>query len=191
MQLLEDRIRKDGRVIGDDVLKVDSFLNHQIDTLLMDSIGAEFYRLFSDVKVDRVLTIEASGIAAAVMTAKYFSCPLVFAKKSKTVNQSADVYVSKAFSFTHKTENTVTVSKEYIHSGENVLIIDDFLANGCALRALRDIVIQAGANPVGAGIVIEKAFQPGGDELRAEGLRVESLARIKSMSENDGIEFCR
>ncbi len=189
MQQLKDRIKKDGVVIGNDVLKVDCFLNHQIDPMLMDSIGAEFHRLFSDQKIDRVLTIEASGIAAAVMTAKYFGCPLVFAKKSRTVNQSANVYTSKAFSFTHKTENTVTVSKEYIHAGENVLIIDDFLANGCALRALRDIVIQAGAIPVGAGIIIEKAFQNGGAELRAEGLRIESLARVKSMSETDGIEF--
>ncbi|MBP5237676.1 MAG: xanthine phosphoribosyltransferase [Clostridia bacterium] len=189
MQLLKERIKKDGRIIGDDILKVDSFLNHQIDPVLMDSIGAEFYRLFSDVKVDRVLTIEASGIAAAVMTAKYFGCPLVFAKKSRTVNQSASVYSSKAFSFTHKTENNVIVSREFIRPGENVLIIDDFLANGCALRALKDIVLQAGANPVGAGIIIEKAFQPGGDDLRAEGLRIESLARIKSMSEKEGIEF--
>ena len=189
MQLLKDRIKKDGIVIGNDILKVDSFLNHQIDPALMDAIGAEFYRLFSECRIDRVLTIEASGIAAALMVAKYFECPLVFAKKSRTVNQSASVYSAKSYSFTHKTENTVTVSKEYIHSGENVLIIDDFLANGSALRALRDIVLQAGANPVGAGIVIEKAFQPGGDELRAEGMRIESLARIKSMSEKNGVEF--
>lgn len=189
MQLLIDRIKKDGIVIGDDILKVDSFINHQIDPNLADAIGAEFYRLFSDNRVDRVLTIEASGIAAAVMTAKYFNCPMVFAKKSRTVNQSESVYSAKSFSFTHKTENTVTVSKEYIHAGENVLIIDDFLANGCALRALRDIVLQAGANPVGAGIIIEKAFQPGGDQLRAEGMRIESLARIKFMSERSGVEF--
>ena len=189
MEQLKERIRKDGRVIGNDILKDDSFLNHQIDPALTDAIGAEFYRLFSAEKVDRVLTIEASGIAAAVMTAKYFGCPLVFAKKSRTVNQSASVYTSKAFSFTHKTESNVIVSKEYIKPGENVLIIDDFLANGCALRALRDIVLQAGANPVGAGIIIEKAFQPGGKDLRSEGLRIESLARIKSMSEQNGVEF--
>ena len=190
MKLLEERIKKDGVVIGDDILKVDSFLNHQIDPELTEAVGKEFFTLFGGEKVDRVLTVEASGIAPALMTAKYFGCPMVFAKKSKTVNQSADVYSAKAFSFTHKTENTLTVSKEYIHKGENVLIIDDFLANGCALRALRDIVVSAGARPVGAGIVIEKAFQPGGDELRAEGLRIESLARIKSMSEKDGIVFC-
>ena len=136
-----------------------------------------------------MLTIEASGIAAALMAAKYFACPLVFAKKSRTINQSSDVYAAKSYSFTHKTENTVTVSKEYIHPGENVLIVDDFLANGCALRALREIVEVAGARPVGAGIVIEKAFQHGGDALRAEGFRIESLARIKSMSESGGVEF--
>lgn len=190
MKLLEERIKKDGIIIGNDILKVDSFLNHQIDPELTDAMGKEFHEIFKAEKIDRVLTVEASGIASALMTAKYFGCPLVFAKKAKTVNQSADVYSAKAFSFTHKNENTLTVSKEYIHKGENVLLIDDFLANGCALRALRDIVISAGAHPVGAGIVIEKAFQPGGDELRSEGLRIESLARIKSMSEKDGIEFC-
>ena len=190
MKLLEERIRRDGVVRGGDVLKTDSFLNHQIDPMLMDEIGKEFLRLFGGERVDRILTIEASGIAVAVMTARYFGCPVVFAKKSRTVNQSQEVYAASAFSFTHKTENQITVSKEYLHAGERVLLIDDFLANGCALRALRDIVLQAGGEPVGAGIVIEKAFQPGGDELRAEGLRIESLARIRSMSERDGIVFC-
>ena len=190
MKLLEERIKKDGKVIGSDILKVDSFLNHQIDPGLADEIGKEFYRLFKDENVDRILTIEASGIGIAIMTARYFSRPLVFAKKSKTVNTSNDFYSAKSFSFTHKTENTVMVSKEYIHKGERVLLIDDFLANGCALRALRDIVLQAGAVPVGAGIVIEKAFQNGGDGLRKEGLRIESLARISSMDEKNGVSFC-
>lgn len=190
MKLLEERIRKEGIVRGSDILKVDSFLNHQIDPLLMDEIGKEFFRLYGGERVDRILTIEASGIAIAVMTARYFACPVVFAKKSKTVNQSADVFSASAYSFTHKSENTVTVSKEYLHQGDRVLLIDDFLANGCALRALRDIVLQAGAEPVGAGIVIEKAFQSGGDDLRKEGLRIESLARIRSMSESEGVRFC-
>lgn len=190
MQLLEERIRKEGVVRGTEILKVDSFLNHQMDPMLMEEMGKEFHRLFSGERVDRVLTIEASGIAVAVMTALFFRCPVVFARKSKTSNQSEDVYAAKAFSFTHGRENTVTVAKEYLHAGERVLLIDDFLANGCALRALRDIVLQAGAVPVGAGIVIEKAFQPGGNELRAEGLRIESLARIRSMSETEGIQFC-
>ena len=190
MRLLEERIRKDGVIRGEDILKVDSFLNHQMDPILLNEIGKEFFRLFQNERVDRVLTIEASGIAIAIMTAYRFSCPAVFAKKSRTSNQSADVYSAESFSFTHQTVNTVTVSKEYLHPGDRVLLIDDFLANGYALRALRDIVLQAGAVPVGAGIVIEKAFQPGGDALRAEGLRIESLARIRSMSETDGIEFC-
>ena len=190
MRLLEERIKKDGVVKGNDILKVDSFLNHQIDPSLADEMGKEFFRLFGSENVDKILTIEASGIAVALMTARYFGKPLVFAKKSRTVNMAKDAWTSKAFSFTHKVENTVLVSKQYLNKGERVLIIDDFLANGCALRALRDIVLQAGAVPVGAGIVIEKAFQNGGDSLRKEGLRIESLARIKAMSEEKGVEFC-
>lgn len=190
MRLLEERIKKDGVVKGSGVLKVDSFLNHQIDPLLADEIGKEFFRLFGDESVDKILTIEASGIAIAVMTARYFRKPLVFAKKSRTSNLSDEVWTAKAFSFTHNTENTVMVSKQYLCEGERVLLIDDFLANGSALRALRDIVLQAGGVPVGAGVVIEKAFQPGGDELRKEGLRIESLARIRSMSEAEGVVFC-
>ena len=189
MRLLEERIKKDGVVKGKDVLKVDSFLNHQIDPMLTDAMGREFYRLFRNENVDKLLTIEASGIAVAVMTARYFGKPLVFAKKSRTSNMADGVWTAKAFSFTHGVENTVMVSKQYLSEGERVLLIDDFLANGCALRALRDIVMQAGAIPVGAGVVIEKAFQPGGDGLRKEGLRVESLARISSMSEENGVEF--
>lgn len=191
MRLLEERIKKDGVVRGNEILKVDSFLNHQIDPFLADEMGKEFFRLFKDEGVDKVLTIEASGIAVAVMAAKWFCKPLVFAKKSRTSNLSNEVWTAKAFSFTHNVENTVMVSKQYLSAGERVLLIDDFLANGCALRALRDIVLQAGAIPVGAGIVIEKAFQPGGDALRKEGLRIESLARISAMSEENGVEFCR
>ena len=190
MRLLEERIQKDGVVIGTDILKVDSFLNHQVDPLLLREMAEEFHRLFKEERVDRILTIEASGIALAVLTAACFGCPLVFAKKSRTANQSDSVYSAESYSFTHKTNNTIVVSKEYLHAGESVLIVDDFLANGCALRALRDIVLQAGAKPVGAGIAIEKAFQHGADGLRAEGMRIESLARIRSMSEKDGIEFC-
>ena len=190
VRLLEERIKKDGVVKGNDILKVDSFLNHQIDPLLADEMGKEFFRLFGDENVDKILTIEASGIAVAVMTAKYFGKPLVFAKKSRTSNLSDEVWTAKAFSFTHGVENVVMVSKQYLREGERVLLIDDFLANGCALRALRDIVLQAGGIPVGAGVVIEKAFQSGGDDLRRDGLRVEALARIRSMSEEKGVEFC-
>lgn len=190
MRLLEERIKKDGVVKGNDILKVDSFLNHQIDPFLADEIGKEFFRLFGGENVDKILTIEASGIAIAVMTAMYFRKPLVFAKKSRTTNISDEVWTAKAFSFTHNVENTVLVSKQYLAAGERVLLIDDFLANGSALRALRDIVLQAGGIPVGAGVVIEKAFQTGGDDLRKEGLRIESLARIRSMSEENGVVFC-
>ena len=191
MKLLEERIREDGVFLGNDILKVDNFLNHLIDVALIDEMGAEWARLYDGADVNKILTIEASGIAVAALTARYFEKPLVFAKKSRTTNLSAEVWTAKAFSFTHNVENVVMVSKQYLGEGERVLLIDDFLANGCALRALRDIVLQAGGIPVGAGIVIEKAFQPGGDDLRKEGLRIESLARISSMSEENGVEFCR
>lgn len=190
MKLLEERIRLDGKVIGTDILKVDGFLNHQVDPVLMDEMGKEFFRLFGAEKVDKILTVASSGISVAAFAAFHFGCPFVFAKKAKTANSSGDVYSATAYSFTHKQENTLVVSKEYLHAGERILMIDDFLANGCALRALREIVLQAGAVPVGAGIVIEKAFQPGGAELREKGLRIESLARIASMDEKDGIRFC-
>ena len=190
MKQLEDRIRRDGVVRGTNIQIGDRCLNHKVDQTLRSEMGNEFKRLFDGETIDRILTIEASGIAVATAAAMEFGCPLVFAKKSKTSNQSDDVSSADAFSFTHGWTNTIVVSKEYLHKGERVLLIDDFLATGSALRALRDIVLQAGAVPAGAGIVIEKAFQPGGDELRAEGLRIESLARIRSMSEADGIEFC-
>ena len=188
MQLLKDRIRKDGKIKAGNVLKVDSFLNHQMDIKLFGEIGKEFKRRFADVEVNKILTIEASGIGIACLTAQFFNCPVVFAKKSKTNNISDDVYKSSVESFTHKTVNTVLVSKEFLNADDRILIIDDFLANGCALLGLIDIVKQSGATLVGAGIVIEKAFQPGGETVRNMGIRVESLARIKSMTDNS-LEF--
>ncbi len=189
MQLLKDRIRKDGKIRGTEVLKVDSFLNHQMDVTLFDAIGAEFKRRFADCDVNKILTIEASGIGIACLAARHFDCPVVFAKKSQSSNISPDVYTAKVESFTHGKVYNVIVSKEYLHPGDKVLLIDDFLANGEALRGLAAIVAQSGAELVGAGIVIEKAFQPGGDQLRAGGMRVESLARVAAMSETDGITF--
>ena len=189
MELLKDRIRKDGRIRGTEVLKVDSFLNHQMDVDLFDAIGAEFKRRFADCEVTKILTIEASGIGIACLAARHFHCPVVFAKKSQSRNISNDVYSAKVESFTHGKVYDVLVSKEYLNPGDKILLIDDFLANGEALRGLAKLVSDAGAQLVGAGIVIEKAFQPGGDNLRASGMRVESLARVAAMSETDGIAF--
>lgn len=189
MKLLEERILRDGKLGKGDVLKVDSFLNHQIDVPFLSRLGAEFRRRYEGERVDKILTIEASGIGVACLTAEQFGCPVVFAKKTKTVNIYADVYRSEVYSYTHGQTYEVVVSKEFLREGERVLIIDDFLAMGSALRALLQLVRDAGAVPVGAGIVIEKAFQPGGAELRAQGLRVESLARIASMSLEKGITF--
>ncbi len=190
MKLLEERILRDGKLGKGDVLKVDSFLNHQIDVPFLSRLGAEFRRRYEGERVDKILTIEASGIGVACLTAEQFGCPVVFAKKTKTVNIYADVYRSEVYSYTHGQTYEVVVSKEFLREGERILIIDDFLAMGSALRALLQLVRDAGAFPVGAGIVIEKAFQPGGEELRAQGLRVESLARIASMSLEKGISFC-
>ena len=189
MQLLKDRIRKDGKIRGTEVLKVDSFLNHQMDVALFDAMGAEFKRRFADCEINKILTIEASGIGIACLAARHFNCPVVFAKKSQSSNISSDVFCAKVESFTHGKVYNVIVSKEYLHPGDKVLLIDDFLANGEALRGLSSIVAQSGAELMGAGIAIEKAFQPGGDQLRAGGMRVESLARVASMSEADGISF--
>ena len=189
MDLLKQRIRKDGKIRGTEVLKVDSFLNHQMDVELFDAIGAEFKRRFADCEVNKILTIEASGIGIACLAARHFHCPVVFAKKSQSRNISPDVYTSKVESFTHGKVYDVVVSKEYLGPDDKVLLIDDFLANGEALRGLAKLVADSGAELVGAGIVIEKAFQPGGDQLRAAGMRVESLARVASMSETDGITF--
>ena len=189
MELLKQRIRQDGVVRGTDVLKVDSFLNHQMDVALFEEIGREFQRRFADCGVNKILTIEASGIGIACVTAQFFHCPVIFAKKSQTKNIAGEVYNTKVESFTHGRVYDVIVAKQFLGPGDRVLIIDDFLANGAALEGLIDLVNQAGAELVGAGIVIEKAFQPGGARIRAKGIRVESLAKVKSMSEETGVEF--
>ena len=189
MEILKERIRRDGVLKGTDVLKVDSFLNHQMDINLFEQIGEEFLRRFRDCGVNKILTIEASGIGIACITARFFHCPVVFAKKSQSSNISSHVYATKVKSFTHGKTYDVVVSKEYLHPEDKILVIDDFLANGAALEGLFDLIHQAGAQVVGAGICIEKAFQPGGDLLRQQGYRIESLARVKSMSEDKGIEF--
>ena len=189
MKLLEDRIVRDGKVREGNVLKVDSFLNHQMDVKLFRQLAAEFKRLYSDKEINKILTIEASGIGIACATAEELGCPVIFAKKTKTKNIAGDVYTCKVESFTHSTVYDVIVAKEFLGPEDKVLIIDDFLANGAALMGLIKIVNDAGATLVGAGIAIEKAFQPGGELIRSKGVRVESLARIKSMSENGGIEF--
>ena len=190
LKLLEDRILRDGIVRDGGVLKVDSFLNHQMDVSFFTEMAKEFERLYHDCGVNKILTIEASGIGVACITAQVFGCPLVFAKKSKTLNIAGDVWTSRVHSFTHGKDYDIIVSKDYLNSADCVLLIDDFLANGAALRGLIDLCSQAGADVAGAGICIEKAFQPGGDMIRSSGVRVESLARIKSMSVENGIEFC-
>lgn len=191
MKLMEERIRKDGRIRdGGAVLKVDSFLNHQIDVKLYNEIGKEFFRLFGGEGVTKILTIEASGIGIACITGQYFDVPVIFAKKSKSRNIDGSVYTAKVESFTHGKVYDIMVSREFLQPGDRVLLIDDFLANGSALNGLLEVVEQAGATTVGAGICIEKAFQPGGDMIRSRGIRVESLARIADMSEEDGITFC-
>lgn len=190
LKLLEDRIRRDGIVRDGGILKVDSFLNHQMDVAFFTEMAKEFERLYHNCGVNKILTIEASGIGVACITAQVFGCPLVFAKKSKTLNIAGDVWTSRVHSFTHNRDYDIIVSKDYLTSADRVLLIDDFLANGAALRGLIDLCSQAGAEVVGAGICIEKAFQPGGDLIRGSGVRVESLARIRSMSAADGIEFC-
>lgn len=189
MELLKERILKDGNVKAGNVLKVDSFLNHQIDITLLNEIGKEFKRLFSDSKITKILTIEASGIGIACITAQYFNVPVVFAKKSQSKNIDGDVFLSQVKSYTHGMTYDVIVSKKFISHDDNILIIDDFLANGCALSGLADIVRDSGASLAGAGIVIEKGFQDGGKYLRSQGIRVESLAIIESMDENTGVIF--
>ena len=181
MNFLEERIAQDGVVKEGNVLKVDSFLNHQMDTDLLDEIGKEFYRRFKDSNITKILTIEALGIALAYSAARCFNVPFVFAKKSKSVNIDGDVYVAEVESFTHKCTNRVIVSKKFLHAGERVLIIDDFLANGCALKGLISIVESAGAEVAGIGIAIEKGFQDGGAQIRALGYHLESLAIVDAM----------
>ena len=189
MELLEQRIRQDGKVKGDSILKVDSFLNHQMDIELFSQMGQEFYRLFGSCGVNKILTIEASGIGMACVAAQYFHCPVVFAKKSMSSNIPDHVYSAPVKSFTHGNQYNAIVSKEYLHPEDRVLVIDDFLAMGEALRGLFSLVKQSGAALVGAGIAVEKAFQPGGAQLRSEGYRIESLARVAAMSEKDGVTF--
>lgn len=191
MELLEKRIRKDGKIGAGNVLKVDCFLNHQIDVPFINELGKEFYRLYRDCGVTKILTIEASGIGIACLTAQFFDCPVVFAKKTKTNNIYSDVYTGKVESYTHGTTYDIVVSKEFLHSGDRVLIIDDFLAKGSALLGLIKLINDAGATVVGAGICIEKAYQDGGKIVRGMGVRVESLARIESMSVEDGVKFCK
>ena len=179
MELLKQRIRKDGNAIGTDIVKVDSFLNHQIDVAFLNEIGKEFRRLFQDTPITKILTIEASGIAIAAIAAQYFdNVPVVFAKKSDSRNLDEDKYHSEVYSFTKQKSYPILVSKKYILPEDHILILDDFLANGKAVMALSHLVEQAGATLVGAGIVIEKGFQPGGRLLREQGIRVESLAII-------------
>ena len=191
MKLLEDRILKDGHIGADNVLMVDSFLNHQIDVSFVCELGKEFYRLFKDENITKILTIEASGIGIACLAAQYFGVPVVFAKKTKTINIYSDTYNATVHSYTHKKDYDIVVSKEFLSKEDNVLIIDDFLAKGSALTALLMLIEKAGAKTAGAGIVIEKAYQGGGNLVRDMGIRVESLAKIKSISKKDGIVFCK
>ena len=186
MNFLEERIQKDGIVKAGNVLKVDSFLNHQMDIALMEEIGREFKRRFADCPVTKVLTIEASGIGIACFVAKEFGVPMVFAKKSKSINLDGQMYVAEVESFTHKNRNQVIVSKKFLNSDDHLLIIDDFLANGCALQGLISIAEAAGAAVEGLGIVIEKGFQIGGQVLRNLGYRLESLAIVDAMDAETG-----
>lgn len=190
MKLLEEKIRKDGRILPGNILKVDSFLNHQIDVPFVSQLGKEFYRLFSEERVSKILTIEASGIGIACLTALHFGVPVVFAKKSKSSNLgNSDLFTTKVTSYTHGTTFDVVVAKKFLSEEDRVLIVDDFLAKGEALKGLTDLCRQAGATVVGCGIVIEKAYQEGGALLR-QNYRVESLARISSMSVEEGVQFC-
>ena len=186
MNFLEERIARDGIVKSGNVLKVDSFLNHQMDIALIEEIGREFKRRFGDKPIDKVLTIEASGIGIAAFVAREFGVPLLFAKKSKSINIDGDMYVAEVESFTHRNKNNVIVSKRFLNRGEHVLIIDDFLANGCALQGLISIAETAGAIVEGCGIVIEKGFQIGGRVIRNMGYRVESLAIVDAMDAENG-----
>ena len=190
MKLLEEKIRRDGKFLPGGVLKVDNFLNHQLDPQLLFEMGKEIQRLFDGCGVNKILTVESSGIAIAVMAGYAMGCPVVFAKKSKTRNISDNVWRAEVVSFTHGTTNTVMVSKEYLGAGDRVLIIDDFLATGAALVGLTEVCRQAGAEIVGMCAAIEKQFQGGGDKMREQGFRVESLAKISSISDDGRIEFC-
>ena len=186
MDLLKKKILEEGQVYAGNILKVDCFLNHQIDCGFLAEVGKEFHRLYKDEGINKILTIEASGIAIGTMVAQEFGCPLVFAKKNKTKNIAGDVYTAQVESFTHGTTYNIMVSKKFLNPGDKVLIVDDFLAIGNALKGLISLVKESGAELVGCGTVIEKGYQHGGDELRAQGIRVESLAIIESMDADKG-----
>lgn len=186
MKVLEERIRKDGTVKAGNVLKVDSFLNHQMDIELFNEMGKEWARLFAGRPITKILTVEASGIGIACVAAQHFHVPVVFAKKSQSINIDGEVYSTKIESFTHKRVYDVIVSKKFISPEDHILIIDDFLANGCALEGLLEIAQKAGATVEGIGIAVEKGFQKGGDLIRAKGIQLESLAIVESMNSETG-----
>ena len=190
MQLLEQRILAEGEVKSSEILKVDRFLNHQMDPKLFLAMAEEWKRLFDGCGVNKLVTVEASGIGIAAVAGLVFGCPVVFAKKTKSRNVSDDAYTTVVHSFTHGNDNTIRISREYLSAHDRVLVIDDFLANGAALDGLITLIESAGATVVGAGIAVEKAFQPGGARIRARGYRVESLARVQSMDPETGIVFC-
>ncbi len=189
MKLLQERIVKDGQIEAGNILKVDSFLNHQIDVSLLEEIGKEFHCQFAGQTVNKILTIEASGIAIACIAARYFQVPVVFAKKTRSLNIAGDVYTAKVESFTHKNTNDIIVSKKFLSPGDRILIVDDFLANGKAILGLAKLVEQAGATLVGAGVVIEKGFQDGGKRIREAGIDLRSLAIVEEMDTEHGIRF--
>ncbi len=192
MELLEERIRRDGVVKSEGVLKVDSFLNHQMDIALFNEMGKELARLFAGAPINKILTIEASGIGIAAVVAQHFNVPVVFAKKAQSINLDGEMLSTKVQSFTHQRIYDVIVSKKFLSADDHVLLIDDFLANGCALNGLIDLVEKAGATVEGIGIAVEKGFQPGGDDLRRRGYHLESLAIVESMDPATGtIEFRR
>lgn len=186
MNFLEERIKKDGIVKEGNVLKVDSFLNHQMDIELFDQMGAEYKKRFADKPINKILTIEASGIGIACIAAQHFHVPVVFAKKSQSINLDGESYITKVESFTHKRTYDVIVSKKYLNPEDHILIIDDFLANGCAVNGLIDLIRSAGATVEGVGIAIEKGFQEGGRLIREKGIHVESLAIVESMNDETG-----
>lgn len=188
MKLLEDRIKSEGIVIGSDILKVDMFLNHQIDVELLDEMSKEFYAHFKDRNIDKILTVEASGIAVAALTARYFKVPVVFAKKASHKNVGSDLYTADCYSYTHGTTYSIGVSRKYLPGNEDILIIDDFLADGNASEAMIKLIQQSGSSLAGIGICVEKGFQPGGKRLREKGIDVKSLAIVDSMNE-DSITF--
>ena len=189
MKLLKDKILSDGEVLGGEVLKVDSFLNHKLDVALLSKLGEEWYNRFKDEGITKILTIEASGIALACLTAQYFDVPVVFAKKTRGSNIGNDFYSTRVVSYTHGQSYEVLISKKYIDKNDRILLIDDFLAHGSALKVLINLSELAGATIVGAGVAIEKAYQGGGDAIRSLGYRVEALAKIKSMGEDGSIIF--